>query len=99
MSTMPCEPLLDKNGKPCGFICSRGRTKPAQLFCYKCGKLSTKLCDYRDGFSTCDKPMCDECAHHIGKDTDYCDEHCNEFSQVRTDKENRRLGLETEDTP
>lgn len=44
---MPCEPIIH-NGKAVGFICSRtrGKTKPPP--CYKCGKPSTKLCDFRD---------------------------------------------------
>lgn len=49
---------------------------------------------------TCDRPMCDECANHVGEDTDYCDEHFNELAMLRTRKADalhqeqlRRLGL------
>jgi len=44
---MPCEPIMN-NGKMVGFICSRSRGKPKAPPCYKCGKPSTKLCDFRD---------------------------------------------------
>lgn len=46
---MPCEPLVDKNGKINGFICSRSKVKEKPKLCYICGKPSTKLCDFRDG--------------------------------------------------
>lgn len=45
---MPCEPIIEK-GKVTGWICSRNRGKPKPPPCYKCGKPSTKLCDFRDG--------------------------------------------------
>lgn len=96
---MPCKPLIDKSGKACGFVCSRGHTKRDTKTCYICGEPATKLCDYRDSFTTCDRPMCDVHAHHIGRDTDYCDEHNNEFSRKRTDTENNRLGFDKETTP
>ena len=95
---MPCEPLLDENGKVCGFACSRGHTKQEPKTCYICGKPATKLCDYRDGFTTCDRPMCDVHTHHVGQDTDYCAEHNSEFSHKRTDRENKRLGFVKEGT-
>ena len=34
--------------------------------------------------NTCDKPMCDGCANSVGDDTDYCNEHYNEFSMSVT---------------
>lgn len=43
---MPCEPIII-NGKVVGVRCSRGRGKPKPPPCYKCGKPSTKLCDFR----------------------------------------------------
>lgn len=30
-------------------------------------------------WNTCDRPMCDACANHVEPDTDYCDQHNNEF--------------------
>lgn len=93
---MPCEKITLTSGG-CGFLCSRGRAKEPPKPCYVCGKPSTRLCDYRDGFTTCDQPMCDEHAHHHGTDTDYCEEHDNEFSKKRTAAENKRLGFATED--
>lgn len=104
---MPCEPIIE-NGKTVGFICSRSRGKPKPPPCYKCGKPSTKLCDFRDygtrtstddygrkqtheyaAIDTCDKPMCDECANHVGEDTDYCDEHNNQMAIYRTEQGER----------
>jgi len=38
---------------------------------------------------TCHRPMCDECANHIGKDTDYCDEHNNQLAIYRTEQGER----------
>ena len=119
---MPCEPIMN-NGKMVGFICSRSRGKPKAPPCYKCGKPSTKLCDFRDhgtrkhkddygrehttewaSIRTCDKPMCDECTNHVGKDTDFCDEHYNEISMHRTERADqvhkeqlKRLGITEEE--
>ena len=44
---MPCEPII-KKGKHTGWICRRSRAKPKPPPCYKCGKPSTKLCDFRN---------------------------------------------------
>lgn len=119
---MPCEPIIH-NGKAVGFICSRTRGKPKPPPCYKCGKPSTKLCDFRDygtrkwkddygrerttewaAIDTCDKPMCDECANHVGEDTDYCDEHYNQLAIHRTEQGERvhqerlkKLGISEEE--
>ncbi len=119
---MPCEPII-KDGKVTGFICSRSRGKPKPPPCYKCGKPSTKLCDFRDygtrtftddygrkitrewaSIDTCDKPMCDDCANHMGQDTDFCDEHNNEMSLYKTTQAERvhkeqlkELGISEED--
>lgn len=53
---------------------------------------------------TCDKPMCDQCANHVGEDTDFCDEHYNEISMLRTERADqvhkeqlKRLGIEEEE--
>ena len=55
--------------------------------CSSCDRPSTKLCDgivsQPEAIApeqvthkrTCDKPLCDYCAHHVpGKDLDYCGE-------------------------
>jgi hypothetical protein len=57
-------------------------------FC-ECGRPCTKLCDYvmshqsRRGVTerTCDKPMCDRCAVHVGPETDYCVPHAEIMRQ------------------
>lgn len=104
---MPCE-IITNNGKAVGFICSRSKGKPKPPPCYKCGRPSTKLCDFRDygtrktedeygrtittewaALDTCDKPMCDRCANHVGADTDFCDEHNNQIAMHKTEKAER----------
>jgi len=51
--------------------------------------------------NTCDRPMCDACANHVGPDTDLCDEHNTEIAKVRSaqaeklhQKRLRQMGLE-----
>lgn len=34
----------------------------------------------------CDRPMCNECAHHYGKDTDFCEEHDIEFFRLKAER-------------
>ena len=41
-----------------------------------CGRLRTALCDFAmGGGKTCDRPICDVCRTHVGKNVDYCPEH------------------------
>jgi len=55
--------------------------------CSACGRPSTKLCDFVVSppeqvthKRTCDKPLCDNCAHHVpGQDVDYCGEHADKL--------------------
>ncbi len=62
-------------------LCSRGQRPTKPKPCYKCGKPSTRLCDFRKIIVrdlptvTCDRPMCDDCTTRDGVDTDYCQEH------------------------
>lgn len=57
------------------IVCGVGRTaKPAP--CAHCAKVHTKLCDWPvEKDKTCDKKLCDEHAHNVGPDRDYCPEH------------------------
>jgi hypothetical protein len=77
----PCFNMKTANGT--AIICTgRGRTKKCA-----CGRASTKLCDYIVSppeqithRRTCDKPLCDNCAHHVsGKDLDYCGVHADKL--------------------
>jgi hypothetical protein len=44
--------------------------------CYGCSAPSDVLCDYPVGDGkTCDRAMCREHAHHVGRDVDYCPDH------------------------
>ena len=62
-------------------LCPRGKRPTKPKPCYKCGKPSTRLCDFRKIIVrdlptvTCDRPMCDDCTTRDGVDSDYCQEH------------------------
>jgi len=65
------------------IICSRG---PQQRCA--CGRPCTKLCDFIVSSpqqithkKTCDKPMCDRCAVHVGPELDYCKPHADIMRQ------------------
>ena len=81
---MGCEPIYT-NGNVTGFMCSIGRKE--RLRCYICGKPATKLCDHREKEGTCDRPMCKEHTHHIGKDTDLCAEHNEVYKKNNAEPE------------
>jgi hypothetical protein len=67
---------------PNGTVAHVRMPKPRAKHCYKCGRPANKLCDgivsppeQITHKRTCDKPLCDVCAHHVpGKDLDYCGE-------------------------
>ncbi len=63
---MPCERIGN------AIVCSRGQRRAPK--CRFCSEPSTKLCDGRaaDGHGTCDKPICDKHAQHVGPNVDYC---------------------------
>ncbi len=81
---MPEQQQLDL-GKPRihGFLCTRRRSSPP----CGCGKTSTKLCDYpvtRFGrLTTCDKPLCDDCAFPMDSKRDYCGPHHRHVERLR----------------
>lgn len=72
------------DGSPCHIRMAKPRTRKCSI----CGRPSTRLCDgivsppaspeapcngQVTHKRTCDKPLCDNCAHHVpGKDLDYC---------------------------
>jgi len=63
---------------------------PVEL-CYICGKPAAVLCDAPAGAdNTCDKPMCRDHSHNVGKDTDVCQEHYNDY-EIEQAKENRQF--------
>jgi hypothetical protein len=42
----------------------------------RCGFRATALCDHRNSDGrTCDCPLCQACALHVGKNRDYCRAH------------------------
>lgn len=73
---MACDELYDmKTGKVNGFICSHGKRPGSRTPCCACGQVgSPKLCDGRrpGQRGTCDAPLCDHCASHVGLDRDLC---------------------------
>jgi hypothetical protein len=79
----PCHWIKMPDGTVAHLNMAKQRTKR----CHKCGRASTKLCDgvvsppeQITHKKTCDKPLCDNCAHHVpGKDLDYCGEHADKL--------------------
>lgn len=71
---MTCTPFRSSDGKISGWVCSRGPVTRC-----KCGRRSTKLCDYKLSGSkagkTCDAPLCTRCATIMGQNLDYCPAH------------------------
>lgn len=60
-----------------GFIC--GDLGP---HCTNCGTVGDVLCDYPVGDGkTCDRQICQGCAHLIGPDLHYCIPHFAEWSE------------------
>lgn len=102
-----CRRSREKPKPPVCYKCG----KPATRFCdYRDCGARTHTDDYGRkiktewaSIGTCDRPMCDACAHHYGEDTDFCDEHNTELARYRTAKAERihkeqlkRLGIEEE---
>jgi len=51
-----------------------------------CGCIAVALCDYPvGGGKTCDRKLCNDtpCGHHVGPDTDYCQDHYKEWIKFR----------------
>ncbi len=77
---MTCEHVKLADGTT-AIVCTLGKRKAKP--CSVCGKPSTKLCDwvtaqardFGEQDHTCDKPLCDACAVHSGKNTDFCPDH------------------------
>jgi hypothetical protein len=72
--------LVDKDGRPVGFICGRGGGRPKR--CAYCGLDSSKLCDFKveitpgaGVFRTCDVPMCHLHTFSPRVEIDYCRDH------------------------
>lgn len=79
---MVCRPMRDAEGRPIGIVCG---PKTPQRRCSEpgCTKPSTVLCDWPvEGVhrpeKTCDRKLCQEHAHRVGRDTDYCPQHAAE---------------------
>ena len=72
---MKCEVVKFHDGTTV-FVCGRARRKAKPC---ACGKISTKLCDFpvrgARNKTTCDAPLCDDCAVRIGEDRDLCPMH------------------------
>ncbi len=73
---MACHVERSDDGQIQFVACTRGRRiKP---LC-KCGNPSTRLCDHKltgsKAGSTCDAPLCGQCATRIGPNLDLCPAH------------------------
>lgn len=72
-----------KLGSNYAIVCS---SAPRARTC-KCGKRSTKLCDWVIGVGrgqiamTCDMDLCDGCATHVGPNKDLCPAHAKEWDE------------------
>lgn len=80
---MPCDHVGN------AIICSRGSRRSLGR-CQDCGlRPAALLCDgpVQNGANatTCDRPICYDCATHVAPNTDYCKTHA--------DPEKRRLAL------
>lgn len=73
---MPCKIIKNASGQTAMIVCSRSKRREP---CRWCSRPYTKLCDFKLRGSkigqTCDAPMCNEHAHHIGHDLDLCPPH------------------------
>ena len=50
----------------------------------ECGGVNTVLCDFPVGHDkTCDRKLCERCAHLIGPDLHYCTAHQEEWRAFR----------------
>jgi hypothetical protein len=72
---MPCHVYRSEDGQIQVIACTRG----SQVKRCKCGRKSTKLCDYKLTGSklgkTCDEPLCDRCSTPADKNIDLCPVH------------------------
>lgn len=67
--------LLKKGGS--GFICG-----DLGDHCAQCGTVSDVLCDFPVGDGkTCDRAICEECAHEVAPDVHYCYGHFAEWEK------------------
>lgn len=90
---MTCSLIRTKNGPMfiCGSYKSLDDLKEPPQFCYICGQKAAVLCDAPAGYGkTCDRPMCREHSHNIGKDTDVCHDHYNDY-EIEQAKLNRSI--------
>lgn len=72
----PCERITDANGKPIGFVCTRGRRPQPKC---ACGRTAKYQCDApgADDCGTCDTWICARCATFANRiaDTHFCGAH------------------------
>jgi hypothetical protein len=73
---MTCTPFRLADGT-FGIACTRGE-RPRRCSACK-SRPATLLCDYplrgSKAGKTCDKPLCERCAAHVGTDRDLCPAH------------------------
>jgi len=70
---MPCTPFTTPEGGR-GIICSRTQR-------CKCGRRSTKLCDWKVPGGTCDAPLCERCTTVPAPEKDLCPKHAAEWAK------------------
>lgn len=76
---MPCYSTRDRQGNRKGFIC--GNLGP---HCVDCGAVADVLCDFPVGKGkTCDRTICEHCAHLVAENTDYCEQHARIWREFK----------------
>lgn len=90
---MPCNHLRGtlSDGTPFEAIVCTGGARRKRC---KCGRPSTKLCDFKltgaKASKTCDAPLCPRCATSIGPDRDLCPAH----ARLARETDQQRLPLQ-----
>lgn len=67
---MPCTPFTS-NGMS-GFMCGPARK-------CRCGRVGTRLCDWKVKGGTCSKPICTNCSSSPAAGKDLCPAHAAEW--------------------
>ncbi len=82
-SLVPCESVSLPGGGS-AIVCTGGRVKRC-----KCGRRSTRLCDWKVASKrsgTCDAPLCANCSTMPADDKDLCAEHAREFQTWKSER-------------
>ncbi len=68
-------PTVKMPGGGFAIICTRGRGHVKRCSFEGCDQPGDRLCDWKAGGKTCDKPICRRHGLRIAKDVDFCINH------------------------